>query len=280
MHLCSSTWVCWLQHTLCAGDRCYKRWPHSCAFLVSRWQEPCHCLCKQGSSMSKEEHGELQQREAWTSGSEVSLRSSGISFVHTSQCTHTSILWPTSGHRSYCKLFNKDGLMPWQGTSSQSGTGQESTTLMLMACPGDHRTLSPQMKFPATWHLFLVHSTLPTLAEDNPGSRATTGVRTTSSTTHWGWAPLNIVWRHSCWNHTASAVETVMFVDTALSKRQYNAKFALCHVMIADDLVTSGPKGISGHDYNYIYMCVCKKYAFLFSKSHLDLCVETFVQGK
>ena len=65
--------------------------------------------------------------------------------------------------------------------------------------------------------------------------------------------------RHNILSGTVITSETVMFVDTVLSKRQYSAKFAFCHVMTADDLVTCGPKGISGH--NCIYL---KKYMDFF----------------
>ena len=106
-----------------------------------------------------------EQRETWRTTaarslnfwllSGLSLRSSGtISFVHTSQCTRTTILWPTSWHRRGCQPLNKDGWMPWQGTTSPSSTDQESTTPMLMGYPGGHRSLSILMKSPATWHLF------------------------------------------------------------------------------------------------------------------------------
>ena len=44
-------------------------------------------------------------------------------------------------------------------------------------------------------------------------------------------------------------------------KRHYNAKFAFCHVMTADDVLKCGPTGISGHNCIYlkIYIskCIC-----------------------
>ena len=84
-----------------------------------------------------------------------SLRSSGtVSIMHTSPCTGTTILWPTSWPKRGCQPLNKDGWMPWQGTTSPSRTDQESTTPMLMNYPGGHRSLSLPMKYPATWHLF------------------------------------------------------------------------------------------------------------------------------
>ena len=52
--------------------------------------------------------------------------------------------------------------------------------------------------------------------------------------------------------------EIVMFVDTALSKRQYNAKCAFCHIMTADDLVTCGPNWIIGHNFIFFQYCNAK----------------------
>ena len=63
---------------------------------------------------------------------------------------------------------------------------------------------------------------------------------------------------------------TLMYVDTLTllsQKRQYNAKFAFCHVMTADDLLKCGPTGISGH--NCIYLKIYRSISVL--KSHLDM---------
>ena len=48
-----------------------------------------------------------------------------------------------------------------------------------------------------------------------------------------------------------------MYFDTALLKRQHDAKFAFCHVMTADDLLKCGPTGISGHIFKNIYKHFC-----------------------
>ena len=58
-----------------------------------------------------------------------------------------------------------------------------------------------------------------------------------------------------------------MYVDTALPKRQYNAKFAFCHVMTADDLLKCGPIGIRGHNCRYLKIYI----SISVLKSHLDM---------
>ena len=66
-----------------------------------------------------------------------------------------------------------------------------------------------------------------------------------------------------------------MYVDTALpQKRQYNAKFAFCHVITqtADDLLKCGPTGISGHNCIYlkIYISI-SVFEITFDMSRLSL---------
>ena len=68
---------------------------------------------------------------------------------------------------------------------------------------------------------------------------------------------------HNILSGTVITSETLMYVDTALSKRRYSAKL----FMTADELVKCGPKGISGHNCIYLNIYIC----IYILKSHPDM---------
>ena len=73
--------------------------------------------------------------------------------------------------------------------------------------------------------------------------------------------------RHNILSGLLSLLKLKWTLTLLSQKRQYNAKFAFCHVMTADDLLKCGPMGISGH--NCIYLKIYISISVL--KSHLDM---------